>query len=96
MTKAEQTPRPFHYGEAKNGRKYIFANDGLPAARVDSKRSDKDELGLMFAAAPELLEALELCSFEMGYANWGKPEAITARQDCLAKARAAIAKAKGA
>lgn len=49
----------------------------------------------LIAAAPELLEALELCSFEMGYACWGKPESMTARQDCLAKARAVIAKVKG-
>jgi hypothetical protein len=42
----------------------------------------------------EMREVLEQCSFEMGYAGWGKPEAICARQETLKKVRTVLASAR--
>lgn len=95
MTNATHTPGPWHYSPdvSINGTKLVYAPDGYlvaDAGRIP-RRTESETLynARLIAAAPELLEALELCIANMGWSSTERG------RDAFDTARAAIAKATG-
>lgn len=86
MTKTKHTPAPWTH----EGRGAVYAPDGRPIAHVWQNQGDDDREAnaRLIAAAPELLEALELAHATLLGANMNR--SVVGR-----KVKAAIAKATG-
>lgn len=85
MTQAMHTPGPYGYRPDRT-----IAAAGAPLARCYADRNEAAN-GQLFAAAPELLAALETLVWQVERTD-DLPEEV---EGMLSDARAAIAKAKG-